>query len=95
MISLTSMQLGYGYIVSELGVASVMYVGYVVFSYICVLGNSSNMIFILNFCVAYSVTHVGSAGAAWKFWGQLEMRLKLSCPFNLQCMWCLYSAFGA
>lgn len=64
-----------------------MYVGYVVFSYICVLRNTSNMIFILNFCFAHSVTHVGSAVAAQNFLGQLEMRQR-NCAVHSICSVC-------
>lgn len=77
-----------------LGVVSVIPVGCEVFSYIRVWGNTSNMIFILNFCFAHSITHVGSVVAAPKFLGQLEMRQQ-NCAFHFQCSWCQFSAVSA
>lgn len=70
---------------SQLSIVSVLFAGYVVFSYVGVWGDTSNMIFVLNFC--FATRYARSTVAAWKFLGQLEIRQQ-NCPVRSLCSVC-------
>lgn len=71
------------------------------FSYVCVWGDTSNMIFELNFCLATKHGRLQlqpeSSWGNWKqeFISSSSKIAKLYCPLTVQCMWCQYSAGDA